>query len=430
MPYQGQWISDRNRVKVCEKSRRIGISWADAGGAALDAARIKGHDTWYLGYNKDMAEQYISDVAWWAKAYNLVASAIEKEVIKDEDQDILVFRVRFATGYKVSALSSKPANLRAKKGAIVIDEAAFHQDLDELRKAAMAVLAWGGQVRIISTHDGVDNSFNELCQQIRDGELSYSLHKTTLLDAVDQGLYKRICLVNSWDWAIASQEQWVSQLYKDYGIGADEELGCIPLDAKGGGKLFNTKWFQTVPSPSRYTAIVRFWDLASTAREIREDCFYTAGVLLGLCDDGSYEIVDAIAKQLDSAESDQLIINTAKRDGKHVYVAWEEEGGSAGKRVTLYLAERLKGYSAEGLRPQGDKMTRAKPIANDVYEGKARLVEGAWNDEFKKAVHRFDGTPRPLTNDYCDALSGAHAFLRDPEKMAARQYTRFLRGEI
>jgi phage FluMu gp28-like protein len=374
LPYQGRWVSDRSRVKVCEKSRRIGISWADAGGAALDAARLKGHDTWYLGYNKDMAEQYISDVAWWAKAYNLVASAIEKEVVKDEDQDILVFRVRFATGYKVSALSSKPANLRAKKGAIVIDEAAFHQDLNELRKAAMAVLAWGGQVRIISTHDGVDNLFNQLCQEIRSGELIYSLHKMTLLDAVDEGLYKRICLMNGWSWAltesaegIATQQQWIDQLYKDYGIGADEELGCIPLDAKGGGKVFNRNWFRSIDAPSGgYDAIVRFWDMAATAKAINEDAFYTAGVLLGI-KDNFYDVLDAIAQQLDPAGSDQLIIDTAKRDGKGVFVAWEEEGGSAGKRVTEYLKQQLKGCDADGVKPQGDKLTRAKPVAIAIH---------------------------------------------------------------
>jgi len=430
LPYQGRWVSDRSRVKVCEKSRRIGISWADAGGAALDAARIKGYDTWYLGYNKDMAEQYISDVAWWAKSYNLVASVIEKEVLKDEDQDILVFRVRFATGYKVSALSSKPANLRAKKGAIVIDEAAFHQDLDELRKAAMAVLAWGGQVRIISTHNGVENAFNQLCEEIRKGELSYSLHKMTLLSAVREGLYKRICMVNGWEWAVASQERWIDQLYKDYGIGAEEELGCVPLDAKGGGKVFNRAWFNIIDAPrGGYDAMVRFWDMAATAKEVNKDSFFTAGVLLGV-KDGIYDVISAIALQLDAIASDQLIIETAKRDGKNVFVAWEEEGGSAGKRVSQYLAHQLEGYFVEGVKPQGDKLTRAKPVANDIYEGKVNLVEEEWCDRFLTAIHKFDGTPKPLTNDFVDALSGAHTFLSDPTKLSARQYQRFLRGEI
>ena len=39
LPYQQRWIADRAPVKVCEKSRRIGITWAEAADAALDAPR-------------------------------------------------------------------------------------------------------------------------------------------------------------------------------------------------------------------------------------------------------------------------------------------------------------------------------------------------------------------------------------------------------
>jgi predicted phage terminase large subunit-like protein len=196
------------------------------------------------------------------------------------------------------------------------------------------------------------------------------------------------------------------------------------------GKIFNSGWFKTIPAPSEYSALVRFYDFAATAREVNEKAFYTAGILLGICEDGTYEIVDAIAEQLNPSDSDKLMIKTAKRDGKNVFVAWELEGGSAGIRMAEYLTERLKGYSTHALRPQGDKVTRALPVATDAEQGRVRLVEGDWNEQFKDMIHRFDGTPKPLTNDYCDALSGAHAFLRDPEKLSARQYARFLRGEI
>ena len=36
----------------------------------------------------------------------------------------------------------------------MIDEAAFHDDLPELLKAALAFTMWGGVVRVISTHNG------------------------------------------------------------------------------------------------------------------------------------------------------------------------------------------------------------------------------------------------------------------------------------
>ncbi|WP_230478196.1 hypothetical protein [Kingella kingae] len=38
LPYQQRWIADPNPVKICEKSRRIGLSWAEAADSALLAA--------------------------------------------------------------------------------------------------------------------------------------------------------------------------------------------------------------------------------------------------------------------------------------------------------------------------------------------------------------------------------------------------------
>ncbi len=196
------------------------------------------------------------------------------------------------------------------------------------------------------------------------------------------------------------------------------------------GKVFNASWFKQVDTPSKYVAIVRFWDMAATAKEVNEDAFYTAGVLLGVCEDETYEIIDAVAEQLSPTDSDKLIIETAKRDGRHVFVAWEQEGASAGPRVTLYLQEQLKGYDAIGLKPLGDKLTRAKPCARDSEQGKVRLVDGKWCDRFKNAIHQFDGTPKPLVNDFTDAFSGAHTFLSDPENIRKRLYERYKRGEI
>jgi phage FluMu gp28-like protein len=43
------------------------------------------------------------------------------------------------------------------QGKVLIDEAAFHDDLDELLKAAMALTMWGSHVVVISTHDGAEN---------------------------------------------------------------------------------------------------------------------------------------------------------------------------------------------------------------------------------------------------------------------------------
>jgi len=236
LPYQQAWVADQSPVKVGEKSRRVGFSWAEAGDDALTAGSMPGAggmDCWYVGYNQDMAKEFIRDVADWARQYNLVAGEVQEEYLKDEDKDILTFVVRFASGYRVTALSSRPSNLRGKQGVVVIDEAAFHDQLDELLKAAFALLIWGGKVRIISTHNGTDNPFNELVLDVRAGKKPYSLHRVEFREAVNQGLYKRICLVSGKTWTQEAEDAWVRELYEFYGESASEELDVIPR--AGGG---------------------------------------------------------------------------------------------------------------------------------------------------------------------------------------------------
>lgn len=233
LPYQQRWAADLSPVKVYEKSRRIGISWAEAGDDALLAASKNGMDVWYIGYNKDMALEFIEDAATWSRHFNKAASLVEEFVFKDEDKDILSFRIRYASGFKITALSSRPSNLRGKQGKIVIDEAAFHEDLPGLLKAAIAMLMWGGRVVVISTHDGEANEFNSLIQDIRSGKKGYSLHRTTLDDALDEGLYERICLRLKMAATPDGRLAWREELVSHYGDDADEELFCIPSQGSG-----------------------------------------------------------------------------------------------------------------------------------------------------------------------------------------------------
>lgn len=234
LPYQQRWVADDSPVKICEKSRRVGLSWGEASKSALEAAKaVGGQDTWYIGYNKDMAEEFILDVAFWAKHYQCAAEAMEEEVIADERGDILTFKIRFASGNRVTALSSRPSNLRGKQGRVIIDEAAFHPDLLELIKAAVALTIWGGSVSIISTHNGVDNPFNELVNDVRAGKKPYSLHRITFDEAIEQGLCKRVFRSTKRAWSEQAQAEWCEGIRALYRPNDAEELDCIPAQSGG-----------------------------------------------------------------------------------------------------------------------------------------------------------------------------------------------------
>lgn len=246
LPYQQRWFEDESQIMLAEKSRRTGLTWAEAARNVMKAAKPKrrgGCNTFYVGSKKEMALEYIAACALFAKAFNELAEAdVYEQTFWDEGkkEEILTYMIRFPkSGFKIQALSSRPSNLRGLQGDVVIDEAAFHESLEELLKAALALTMWGNKVRLISTHNGVDNPFNQYIQDAREGRKDYSIHRITLDDAIADGLYKRICFVTDQTWTPEGEKKWRDDLYKNAPSVecADEEYGCVPR--KSGGSYLN-----------------------------------------------------------------------------------------------------------------------------------------------------------------------------------------------
>jgi len=239
LPYQQAWLADDSQLKVSEKSRRTGLTWAEASDDVLIAAAAKnagGMNVYYIGYNQDMAIEYVEACALWARVFNRAASAVEEGLWEDDsdDKNIKTFTIKFPdSGHRIVALSSRPANLRGKQGVVVIDEAAFHDKLGELLKAALALLIWGGKVRVISTHNGDQNPFNQLINDLRSGRRKGSVQRITFKEAVAQGLYERVCLRLGREWTKEAQDAWVQEVYDFYGDAAAEELDAVPAEGSG-----------------------------------------------------------------------------------------------------------------------------------------------------------------------------------------------------
>ncbi len=239
LPYQRRWIEDKAPVRIIEKSRRIGLSYAEAADSVLHASAAAGANVYYISYDKEMTAGFIEDCASWAKAFNAGASEIGESLMpdpKNPDRDILIYRINFASGHSIQTFSSNPRNLRSKGRPgerLIVDEAAFVDDIEELLKAAMAMTMWGGSVRIISTHNGDENPFNMLINDVRAGRYDYSLHRVTLDDALEDGLFRRICEVTKRQWSPEAEAEWRESLIRRYRPNEDEELFCIP--SFGGG---------------------------------------------------------------------------------------------------------------------------------------------------------------------------------------------------
>ncbi|MBI5334731.1 MAG: hypothetical protein HZB72_09145 [Burkholderiales bacterium] len=269
--YQQEWIADRSPLKVADKGRRVGLTWAEAADDVLDAmAEVDSCNTFYCSAAQDMAREYVEACAMWARAFHCLASEIQEGVFDDGDavadpakRYIKTFEVVFPrTGRRIVALSSRPTNLRGKQGNIVLDEAAFAPDLAGMLKAAMAMLLWGNRVKIISTHNGVDNPFNELIEQIKAGKRPGSLHHIPFQRAIADGLYRRVCLRKGIEWTPQGEAKWVADAYAFYGDDASEELDAIP--SASGGKYLSLALLaerMTVTAESGRCPIVRQrWD--------------------------------------------------------------------------------------------------------------------------------------------------------------------------
>jgi len=348
-----------------------------------------------------MSRQFIVDCAWWIKKFQVLAGDVEEMIVKDTDKNIITFRIRLASGFEIVALSSRPTNLRGKKGRVIIDEAAHHGELQELIDAALALLMWGGQVSIISTHFGVESRFYELINEIKEGKKDYSYHEIPFMSAVEEGLFRKIQKVSGKTYSEEIEQEWIKNTYEYYGTGAGQELDCIPSQG-GAGIVFNRVWFPIVDSAPEGGVTVRFWDLAATAAAVNSKACYTAGVKMRFVD-GKWWVLDLIMEQVSPTEGDRLLHNTALTDGAWTRVRWELEGGSAGKRDEAHIIALLRGYDVAAVKPLGDKVTRARPFARESMNGNVLLVRANWNDRYLDCLNSFPmGVIDPV-----DASTGA-----------------------
>ena len=236
LPYQVRWVEDGAGLKVIEKARRIGISWAEAYDAVMHAGALTGGNVYYQAYNLEMTRGFIEDCARWARALQKGAGAIGEILIEDGPRSLQAFRIAFASGHEILAMTSAPRAFRSRGrpgDLAIIDEAAFVDDLGKVLKAALAFRVWGGRAHVISTHNGEANPFATLCRNLAEGARPGSLHKVTLRDALGQGLYRRICEGAGQPWSAEAETAWEAALRTEYGHHATEELDCIP--ATGGG---------------------------------------------------------------------------------------------------------------------------------------------------------------------------------------------------
>lgn len=250
MAHQVECLKYDVSILAIPKGRRTGITFAWGLNSTLIAGAQKaagGDNVYYIGDTKEKGLEFIGYVAKFARVIAAQqaqdVSAIEEFLFEDQDEQgntrmIAAYRVRFASGLQVAALSSRPANIRGLQGVVIIDEAAFHADVQGVLDAATALLIWGGRIVVISSENGKNNPFHQFCKDIEEGRYGddAAVLRITFDDAVTNGLFERVCVMKGETATVEGKKTWYNRIRNAYGprkAAMREELDAIPRDGNG-----------------------------------------------------------------------------------------------------------------------------------------------------------------------------------------------------
>ncbi|TQI78711.1 phage FluMu gp28-like protein [Serratia fonticola] len=250
MAHQVECLKFDVSILAIPKGRRTGITFAWGLNSTLIAGAQKvagGDNVFYIGDTKEKGLEFIGYVGKFARVIarqqSQDISNIEEFLFEDQDdkgntRQITAYRVRFASGFQVTALSSRPANIRGLQGVVIIDEAAFHQDVQGVLDAATALLIWGGRIVVISSENGKNNPFHQFCNDIEAGRYGddAAVLRITFDDAVANGLYERVCAMSGEEITVEGKKAWYNRIRNAYGprkAAMREELDAIPRDGNG-----------------------------------------------------------------------------------------------------------------------------------------------------------------------------------------------------
>ena len=194
LPYQERWIRDESRLKIMEKSRQIGMTWAAAYRLVRQHIdRRQRLDSWVASRDETSAKLFLEDCKSFRNILHVAAQTFGRPLQSDAGRES-IYSLRFNNQTHIYSLSSNPDTQAGKRGTRVLDEFALHPQADQLYTTAYPGITWGGQLEILSTHRSADHLFNRLIQEIihNGNPKKFSHHRVTLEDALQQGMLQRI----------------------------------------------------------------------------------------------------------------------------------------------------------------------------------------------------------------------------------------------
>lgn len=184
---------------------------------------------------------------------------------------------------------------------------------------------------------------------------------------------------------------------------------------KSGGGLFDATKIEIVDYIPECKQVVRFYDLAVTAKKTSD---YTVGLKLGITADERPVILDVWRGQRELPDVQEAIVQNAQMDGASVPIRLEAEKAGIVQLQFLLRDPRMRSFTVDAKAPEGDKYTRAAPVAARVNAGRVLMVKAAWNRALLDELAVF---PQGEHDDQVDALSGAYDMIADYPMIAPQR---------
>ncbi len=215
-PYQKAWITDEERFKLMIKGRQTGLSFGTSFRHVRRRIAKRGTTVW-ISASQRQSKEAIEYVQTHASA---VKEIFDYELIDfpgtEDKAEMVTFR---HNGSRIVGLPANPDTMRGFSGDVVLDEFAFHRDPHKIWKGAMAIASRGFSVEVISTPNGQQGKYWDVCRQCEvppDGTSErtrwkkgvWSVHYLTIYEAVRQGCPIDIAAMHE---AAGDEDTWMQE---------------------------------------------------------------------------------------------------------------------------------------------------------------------------------------------------------------------------
>lgn len=191
LPYQKRWVEDGSSLKVVVKARQTGYSFSSTVRAVLRC--LQHRTTWiFLSKGERQSRMLMEKVQEHIQSCGIIGQVSESQFF--EGTLIKQLEVRFPNGSVIYGLPANPDTARGYTGNVTLDEFAFHADAEKIYTALYPITTRGYGLEVISTPNGQQGKYFEIAKNaglvdgVRSKDNRWSAHKTSVYEAVEQGL--------------------------------------------------------------------------------------------------------------------------------------------------------------------------------------------------------------------------------------------------